>query len=134
MRRLALLVVLAACRAKAGDGPPCSAVAGRFFMLAHTELDKAQVERSGSAGPRSAAEGQRGEPIDDTLRRAVADQLPAMRDSLDQICGEGKWSAAVRDCMVKAEDRVALEACERQLTDDQRAALDRSTRGETTSP
>jgi hypothetical protein len=114
MRRLALLVVLAACRAKAGDSPPCATVAGRFFTLAHADLDHAQV--------------------DDTLRRAVVDQLPAMRDSLDHVCSEGKWSAAVRDCMVKAEDRPALTACERQLTDDQRAALDRGTRGETTSP
>ncbi len=114
MRRLALVVLLAACRAKAGDGPPCATVAGRFFTLAHADLDRAQ--------------------LDDTLRRAVADQLPAMRDALDQICSEGKWPAAVRDCMTRAEDRTALEACERQLTDEQRAALDRGTRGETSSP
>lgn len=104
MRRVALLLVLAACRAKAGDGAPCSTVAGRFFTLARADLEHAQVE------PR--------------LRRDVLDQLPAMRDALAQVCTDGTWSAAVRDCMVKAEDHVALEACERQLTDAQRAALD----------
>ncbi len=112
--RLVLLVLLAGCRAKAGDGAPCSTVAGRFYTLARTDLDRAQVEPG--------------------LRRDVLDQLPAMRDALGQICVEGTWSAAVRDCMVKAEDHVALEACERQLTDAQRAALDGATRGETTSP
>ena len=117
MRRFALVVLviaLAACPGKASDGPPCATVAGRFFTLAHAELDRAHV--------------------DDPVRRAVSDQLPAMRDALAQICSDGTWSASVRDCMVRAEDRTALEACERQLTDDQRAALDRSTRGETTSP
>jgi hypothetical protein len=114
MHRLVLLVMLAACHGKAGDGPPCSAVASRYFLLAHGELDKAQV--------------------DDTLRRQVADQLPAMRDALDKICSDGDWSAQVRDCMSRAEDHVALEACERQLTDDQRAALDRAAAGVTASP
>ncbi|MGE5183826.1 MAG: hypothetical protein ACM31C_17270 [Acidobacteriota bacterium] len=114
MRRIVLLVALAACRTKAGDSPPCATVAGRFFTLAHADLDRAHV--------------------DDTLRRQVADQLPAMRDSLDHICSEGAWPAAVRDCMVEAEDRTALEACEQKLTDEQRAALDRGTRGETPSP
>jgi hypothetical protein len=109
-----LLALLAACRAKSGDGAPCSTVAGRFFTLARADLDKQQV--------------------DDTLRRQVLAQLPAMRDALDQACGEGAWSAAVRDCMVKADDHVALEACERQLTDAQRAALDGAARGETSSP
>jgi hypothetical protein len=107
--RYVLFVLLAGCRAKAGDGAPCSTVAGRFYTLARADLDRAQVEAR--------------------LRRDVLDQLPAMRDALDQVCVDGKWSGAVRDCMVKAEDHVALEACERQLTDAQRAALDGATTG-----
>ena len=35
--------------------------------------------------------------------------------------------------MVNAPDHVALEACQQQLTDEQRRALDLSSRGETTS-
>ena len=68
----------------------------------------------------------------DEVRRAVTVQLPAMRDSLVHVCTEGAWSAAVRTCLVAASDRTAFEACEQQLTEDQRRALDRSTRGEPT--
>src|SRR5690242_17376955 len=104
MRRLALALMFA-CRAKVGD-VPCGTVAGRFFTIAQGDLAKATV--------------------DPATRRAVADQLPAMRDSLAQACSDGGWSAAVRDCMAKATDHVTLQTCEQQLTDDQRATLDRA--------
>ena len=48
------------------DDAPCGAVASRLFTLAREDLAKATV--------------------DPATRRAVADQLPAMRDSLTQIC------------------------------------------------
>lgn len=72
--------------------------------------------------------------VDPATRRAVADQLPAMRDSLTQICTDGKWSTQVRNCMANAADHVALQACQQQLTDEQRRALDLAARGVTTSP
>ena len=104
MRRiLVVLVIAAACRAKS-DAPPCGTVAGQFYKLATDDL--------GSAG------------VDDPTRRAVAEQLPAMRDSLAIACGDGAWSVAVRTCMVSAPDHAAFQACEKQLTDDQRKALD----------
>jgi hypothetical protein len=115
--RLALLVLLVACHARASDGPPCSAVAGSFFLIARGELEHAAVP--------------------DDVRRAVTEQLPAMRDSLAQLCTDGAWSAAARQCVVQAADHAALQACEAQLTADQRAALDdaqRSARPETGSP
>lgn len=99
----------AACKAKS-DAPPCGTVAGQFYRLASDEL--------GSAG------------ADDTTRRAVADQLPALRDSLAIACSDGKWSAAVRSCMVTAANHAAFQACEQQLTDDQRKALDHAADGE----
>lgn len=68
----------------------------------------------------------------EAMRRAVEAQLPAMRDSIVHVCGDGKWTGAVRKCLVDANDRVAFEACEQQLTDVQRQALDRSARGEDT--
>ena len=69
--------------------------------------------------------------VDPATRRAVAEQLPAMRDSLSQICTTGKWSTQVRNCMVNAPDHVAMQACQQQLTDEQRRALELAARGET---
>jgi len=68
--------------------------------------------------------------VDDATRRAVEAQLPAMRDSIVHVCTDSKWGGGVRTCLVDANDRVAFEACEQQLTDVQRQALDRSARGE----
>ena len=108
----------AACRGQARDpAPPCSAVAARFVDIARTDLTRAT--QGGLA---------------DAPRRAVEDQLPAMRDSLIQVCDDGRWSAAVRSCLVAASDHVGFEACEQQLTDDQRRDLDRANRGATGSP
>lgn len=109
----ALGLASAACRGQASDpAPPCSAVAARFLDIARTDL--------GQAGQAA---------IDPATRRAVEDQLPAMRDSLAQACADGRWSAAVRNCLVAARDHVGFEACEQQLTDDQRRDLDRANRG-----
>jgi hypothetical protein len=109
MRRILWVAVVAvvatACRAKA-DAPPCGTVGGQFFRLASDDLGSASV--------------------DDQTRRAVAEQLPAMRDSLAIACSDGAWSAAVRTCMVNAPDHAAFQACEQQLTNDQRKALDRA--------
>ena len=104
-----VLLVAASCRAKS-DAPPCATVAGQFYTIATDELGKATVDPS--------------------TRRAVVDQLPAMRDALAIACHDGAWSEAVRRCMVAAQDHAGLQACERDLTDDQRAALDRAARGE----
>ena len=107
----ALLATAGACKRKPNDGAPCGAVAGRMFNLATEDLGKATVEP--------------------TVRRAVADQLPAMRDSLTQACTDHAWSAAARDCMANAVDHKAFGACQQQLTDDQRAKLDQAARGGT---
>jgi hypothetical protein len=114
VRRSCLVVALwlpcGACRGGASDAaPPCSAVAARFLDLARYDLGRAGV--------------------DDATRRAVEDQLPAMRDSLTGACADGRWSAAARTCMVLAGDHVGFESCERQLTDQQRRDLDRANRG-----
>jgi hypothetical protein len=101
-----------ACKGKRDDAS-CGAVASRHFALAHADLAKATV--------------------DPTTRRAVIDQLPAMRDSLTQICTDAKWSTQVRNCMVNASDHVALQTCQQFLTEAQRHALDVAARGETTS-
>lgn len=117
MRRLVgIALVLAcagACRSKRTDEAPCGAVAGRMFALAHEELAKATV--------------------DVATRRAVTDQLPAMRDALAQACSKGAWSGEARHCMGNAVDHAAFQACQATLTDDQRRALDRAARGETGS-
>jgi hypothetical protein len=109
MKTCTILVLVLACRGGGGDRPPCTAVGGRFFVLAREELAKASAP--------------------DDVRRGVLDQLPAMRDSLVQACREGAWSAGVRDCMVRAVDHAALEACERALTEQQLRELDRAARG-----
>ena len=67
----------------------------------------------------------------DPPERDVADQLPAIRDTLAQACSDGHWTAATRKCLVQASDHVSLEACEQQLTDEQRRDLDRANRGTT---
>ena len=108
------LLVIASCRGAASDGPPCAGVANRLFVIAQEDLARATVDAE--------------------TRRHVLDQLPAMRDALNQHCTDGAWSAAVRACLVEARDRAAFEACERQLTDAQRRALDAVSDGETTSP
>ncbi len=111
MRRLVLVVLLASCGGKK-DEASCGAVATRLFTLAREDLGSAKV--------------------DTATRRAVADQLPAMRDALTLACTDGKWSTQVRNCMVSAGDHLALQACQDHLTDEQRRALDRATAGETT--
>ena len=108
----ALVAILAACGGKK-DEASCPAVANRLFTLAREDLAKAQVDAA--------------------TRRGVADQLPAMRDALTQICTDGKWSTQVRNCMVTSGDPLALQACQQHLTDEQRRALDRAVSGETTS-
>jgi hypothetical protein len=134
----------AACRGQARDpAPPCSAVAATFLDIAQKDLDRAfrdgieprDATRGGVNGPASPVQRGRESPlsIDAPTRRAVEDQLPAMRDSLTQACADGRWSAAVRSCLVAASDHVSFEACEQQLTDDQRRDLDRANRGVTGS-
>jgi hypothetical protein len=108
---LVLLTTLGCSRKK--DDANCGAVATRLFTLAREDLAKATVEP--------------------TTRRAVADQLPAMRSALTQVCTDGKWSTQVRNCMATAGDHLALQACQQQLTDEQRRGLDRARAGETTA-
>ena len=38
-------------------------------------------------------------------------------------CRESSWSGAVRTCLATATDHVAFQACETQLTDEQRQLL-----------
>ncbi len=104
-------LVIAACNRKPKEEAPCGTVAARLFTIATDDLGKATVEAA--------------------TRRAVADQLPAMRDALTQLCTDGHWSAAARNCMANASDHAAFQTCQQQLTDDQRKALDRGARGET---
>jgi hypothetical protein len=113
MRCLLLVGLLAiGCGGKKDDAT-CGAVASRLFALAREDLARAK--------------------LDPATRRAVADQLPAMRDALTQVCTDGKWTTQVRNCMVSSGDHLALQACQQQLTDEQRRALDRAQAGETTS-
>lgn len=111
MRRLAavLLVAASACRGH-GGGASCGQVAASFMAIARGEVARAT--------------------LDDGTRRAVGDQLPAMRDALAKSCSDGGWSATVRDCLARAADHAAIQVCEQQLTDTQRQALDRAARGE----
>jgi hypothetical protein len=105
----------AGCRGAAGDAaPPCGAVAAKFLEIARHDLGRAGV--------------------DEATSRAVSDQLPAIRDSLALACTEGRWSDATRKCLVHANDHAAVEACEQQLTDEQRRDLDRATRGNPGTP
>ena len=110
-----LALLPGACRGGAGDAaPPCSAVAAKFLEIAKYDLKNAKV--------------------DEDTARAVTDQLPAMRDALAQACTEGTWSAATRGCLVRANDHAGIEACEQQLTDEQRRDLDRVSRGTPETP
>ena len=110
-----VFVLLVACRGGAGEAaPPCGAVAAKFHELAKYDLAAARV--------------------DDATARAVGDQLPAMRDALAQACTDGKWSATTRKCLVRANDHASFEACEQQLTDEQRRDLDLDTRGTAGQP
>jgi len=105
----------AACRGRADDAPPaCGAVAAKFLEIARHDLDSAKV--------------------DEATSRAVSDQLPAIRDAFAQACTEGNWSDATRKCLVRANDHGSIEACEQQLTDEQRRDLDRATRGNSGPP
>lgn len=112
----ASIVALAAgaCRRGSADAPPCGAVGAKFLMLTKDSLKKST--------------------LGEDMRRGVLESLPAMRDSIVTVCTDSAWSGAVRKCLVDANDHVAFEACEQQLTDAQRRALDRSSRGEDTAP
>jgi hypothetical protein len=107
--RCALALSAGACHRVADEAPPCSAVTARFLDLARHDLSQAGV--------------------DEATARGVTEQLPAMRDALAQACTEGKWSAAVRTCLVEAGDHAGFESCQRQLSDEQRRDLDRANRG-----
>jgi len=109
MRALVVVIALAGCRERSA-GTPCAAVAGHYYAIARDALAAAKPP--------------------DELRRDVADQLPALRDTLQQACEDGAWSAAIRDCMILAPDHAALQTCERDLTEDQQRGLDRAARGE----
>lgn len=113
MRWLLVAVLVCAGCGRKKDDARCDAVATRLFTLAREDLAKATV--------------------DPATRRAVADQLPAMRDALKQACSDGKWSTQVRNCMVTAGDHLALQACQQHLTDEQRRALDRAAPAGTTA-
>ena len=104
------LLVATGCRGGDGGGASCGQVGATFQAMAGAEVAAAK--------------------IDDATRRAVADQLPAMRDALVAVCKDGAWTAQVRDCMARAPDHAALQACEAGLTDDQRRAIDKATRGD----
>jgi hypothetical protein len=117
MRRWSLILALAAssagCSRKLKDEAPCGTVAARLFTIAIDDLEKAAVEPA--------------------MRRMVADQLPAMRDALVQICSDGAWSAAVRNCMASAVDHAAFQVCQQQLSESQRRTLDEAAHGKTSS-
>lgn len=112
-----VLVGVGACKKGADQAPPCGAVAAKFLVIAQADLARAQAAH-----------------LDEASRRAVLDQLPAMRDSLAHACTETAWTGAVRQCLVDAADHVAFEACQRQLTEPQRAHLAKSAAGQPDSP
>lgn len=107
---LASLLALGACKRGSADAPPCGAVGAKFLALTKDSLLKSTLSED--------------------MRRGVLESLPAMRDSIVHVCSESKWTGAVRKCLVEANDHVAFEACEQQLSDAQRRALDRSSQGE----
>lgn len=104
--RWLLLLAIAGCH-RGGDGASCGQVGQQFQNLALNEISTPHV--------------------DVVTRDQIYDQLPALRDSLVAFCKDDAWSAQVRDCMAKAETHVALQACEAQLTDDQRKSLAKGT-------
>jgi hypothetical protein len=101
---------LISCHGGAKDS--CEAVGAQFATIARADLTAAKA--------------------DEATERAVSDQIPALRDSLVAVCKDGKWSQAIRDCLAKAADHPAILACEAGLTDDQRKAIDKASRGEPT--
>ena len=111
MRRLALVLLVAAGCSRHGDDATCGAVATHVFAMSRAALASATVAPA--------------------TQRAIADQLPAIRDSLTQSCRDGKWSTQVRNCMVTAGNPNALQACQAQLTDEQRRGLEGTALGET---
>ena len=106
MPRLYVLLLVAGCHRGASDGATCEAVGGTFQTIARGEIEGAKVDQA--------------------TYRDVSDQIPAMRDALVAVCKDGGWSAQVRNCMAKAADHPALQACEAGLTDDQRRAIDKA--------
>lgn len=99
-----LLLALIACHAPR-EGVPCETVADRFFVRSVAALEDAS--------------------LDDTLRRTAAARLPALRDELFDACRRGAWPPRVKACLAAAGDRAAFQACARDLSDEQRVALDR---------
>lgn len=104
---LSIVIALAGACGHASDAePPCGVAAGRLFTLARDALAAT--------------------PVDDATRRQVSDQLPAMRDALAEVCARDHWAPAVRACLARATDNAAFQACEKDLTDAQRAGLEQT--------
>ena len=104
LRAVIAILFVAGCGSSKGP-PPCAAVGAKLVVLAQAELDKAT--------------------LDEATRRLVLDQLPAMRDTLVNVCNDTKWDPAVRTCMVDATDHATFEQCEGALNSTQREALER---------
>ena len=102
----ALLAAVVGCHRSARTAPPCGAVGATLLIIAHAEIDRSNP--------------------DEGTRRALLDQLPAMRDSLVRACTDDHWSDALRTCQVNAATHAEFETCQLQLTDDQRRALAQS--------
>ena len=96
-------MVVAACSTAPNDGPPCEVVAAQFYATSRTASERVP---------------------DEALRRTLDEQLPAWRDQLARSCRAGNWSPGARLCFAEAVDRVSFDACTRQLTDEQRTALE----------
>lgn len=109
-----VLILFGACGRHGDQAPACAAAGARMFQIAQDALGSATV--------------------DDTTRRRVADQLPALRDALAEVCANDQWAPAVRACLAGAADHTAFEACEQALTDAQRAHLDRAAGAAPLSP
>ncbi len=112
--RALVLVLAAACGTREPAAPECTAVAAQLYTFAHAALATAK--------------------LDDALRRQAEGQLAQVRDAVATECRDRRWSAGVRECIMRAQDRAMFEACTAQLTDDQRAALDRASREPPPSP
>ncbi|HEY4239820.1 MAG TPA: hypothetical protein VGM88_08390 [Kofleriaceae bacterium] len=104
MRLLFLALLLVACtRDDANRGPPCLTVGARAIVLAEHDAENAPL------------------PADDL--RILAARAETLRARVVEACTRDRWSAAVRECLTAARDRAAFEACERGLTDEQRARI-----------
>lgn len=126
--RIALVVVLGACGAKAKPAEPVAApVAPVAAPVAAKPAPSCEVALGGAIDRAMAAQ-LAAAPADQKAQatKLAQDMGPKMKAVVIKQCGEDHWAPEIVSCMNDAQDAPAFETCNAMLTDAQRKSVDKA--------